>query len=102
MLDAPVSGGEPKAVEGTLSIMVGGDQETFDDVREVLDAVGSSNVLVGRTQHPGRHRRSWPNQVIVAVNIAAVSEALVLARQAGVSPQSVLDAIRAASRVAPR
>jgi 2-hydroxy-3-oxopropionate reductase len=92
MIDAPVSGGEPKAIEGTLSIMVGGDRETFDQVREVLDAVGASVVHVGEIG--AGNIAKLANQVIVAVNIAAVSEAFVLAEKAGVSPQSVFDAIR--------
>jgi 2-hydroxy-3-oxopropionate reductase len=92
MLDAPVSGGEPKAVDGTLSVMVGGDQETFDKVRDVLGAVGSSVVHVGEVG--AGNTTKLANQVVVALNIAAVSEAFVLARKAGVSPQSVLDAIR--------
>ena len=92
MLDAPVSGGEPKAVDGTLSIMVGGDRETFDQVRDVLAVMGSSVVHVGDVG--AGNTTKLANQVVVALNIAAVSEALVLAQKAGVSPSAVVDAIR--------
>jgi len=92
MLDAPVSGGEPRAVDGTLSIMVGGDRATFDGVRDVLAAMGASVVHVGDVG--AGNTAKLANQVVVAVNIAAVSEALVLAQKAGVSPEAVFDAIR--------
>lgn len=93
MLDAPVSGGQPKAVDGTLSIMVGGDQETFGRVRDVLAAMAASVVHVGDVGAGNTVKLA--NQVIVAVNIAAVSEALVLAQKAGVAPAVVLEAIQA-------
>jgi 2-hydroxy-3-oxopropionate reductase len=92
MLDAPVSGGEPKAIDGTLSIMVGGDRQTFDHVRDVLAVMGSSVVHVGDVG--AGNTTKLANQVVVALNIAAVSEALVLAQKAGVSPSAVVDAIR--------
>ena len=92
VLDAPVSGGEPKAVAGTLSVMVGGDRATFDEVRPVLACMGSSVVHVGDLG--AGNTAKLANQVVVALNIAAVSEALVLAQQAGVAPDAVLDAIR--------
>jgi 2-hydroxy-3-oxopropionate reductase len=92
MLDAPVSGGEPKAVDGTLSIMVGGDREVFDQVRDVLGAMGSSVVHVGGIG--AGNTTKLANQVVVALNIAAVSEALVLAQKAGVAPDAVVEAIR--------
>jgi 2-hydroxy-3-oxopropionate reductase len=92
MLDAPVSGGEPKAIDGTLSIMVGGNPQTFDHVRDVLAVMGSSVVHVGDVG--AGNTTKLANQVIVALNIAAVSEALVLAQKAGVSPSAVVDAIR--------
>jgi 2-hydroxy-3-oxopropionate reductase len=92
MLDAPVSGGEPKAIEGTLSIMVGGDRAVFDQVRDVLAAMGSSVVHVGAIG--AGNTAKLANQVIVALNIAAVAEAFVLASKAGVRPDSVLEAIR--------
>ena len=92
MLDAPVSGGEPKAIDGTLSIMVGGDREGFDQVRDVLAVMGSSVVHVGDIG--AGNTTKLANQVIVALNIAAVSEALVLANKAGVAPEAVVEAIR--------
>jgi 2-hydroxy-3-oxopropionate reductase len=92
MLDAPVSGGEPKAIEGTLSIMVGGDRAVFDQVRDVLAAMGSSVVHVGDIG--AGNTAKLANQVVVALNIAAVAEAFVLAEKAGVRPASVLEAIR--------
>ncbi len=92
MLDAPVSGGEPKAVDGTLSIMVGGDQEVFDQVYDILMVMGSSAVLCGEIG--AGNTTKLANQVIVALNIAAVSEAFMLSTKAGVDPVKVFDAIK--------
>jgi len=92
MLDAPVSGGEPKAVAGTLAIMVGGPQETFDQVKDILAAMGSSVTRVGEIGSGNVTKLA--NQIIVALNIAAMSEALVLATKAGVDPEKVFQAIR--------
>ncbi len=92
MLDAPVSGGEPKAVAGTLAIMVGGPQETFDQVKDILAAMGSSVTRVGEIGSGNVTKLA--NQVIVALNIAAMSEAMVLATKAGVDPEKVFQAIR--------
>lgn len=92
MLDAPVSGGEPKAIDGTLAIMVGGPQEIFDQVKPILEVVGSTVTLVGDVG--AGNTTKLANQVIVALNIAAMSEALVLAAKAGVKPEKVFDAIR--------
>jgi 2-hydroxy-3-oxopropionate reductase len=91
-LDAPVSGGEPKAIDGTLAIMVGGDKDTFEKVKPILEKMGASVVLVGGTG--AGNVTKLANQIVVALNIAAVSEAFVLATKAGVNPQSVLDAIK--------
>jgi 2-hydroxy-3-oxopropionate reductase len=91
-LDAPVSGGEPKAIDGTLAIMVGGDQKIFDTVKPILEKMGSSVVLVGDTG--AGNVTKLANQIIVALNIAAVSEAFVLATKAGVDPLKVFDAIK--------
>jgi 2-hydroxy-3-oxopropionate reductase len=91
-LDAPVSGGEPKAIDGTLAIMVGGDQKTFDSVKPILEKMGSSVVLVGDVG--AGNVTKLANQIVVALNIAAVSEAFVLATKAGVKPQAVFDAIK--------
>jgi 2-hydroxy-3-oxopropionate reductase len=92
MLDAPVSGGEPKAVEGTLAIMVGGKQEVFDKVKDILLKMGASAVLCGDIG--AGNVTKLANQIIVALNIAAMSEALVLATKAGVDPEKVFDAIK--------
>ena len=91
-LDAPVSGGEPKAIDGTLAIMAGGDQKTFDAVKPVLEKMGSSVVLVGDVG--AGNVTKLANQIVVALNIAAVSEAFVLATKAGVDPAKVFDAIK--------
>lgn len=91
MLDAPVSGGEPGAVAGTLAIMVGGEPETFERYRAVLLDMGSTATLVGALG--AGNVAKLANQTIVAVNIAALAEAVVMAHQAGVDPAAVLDAI---------
>jgi 2-hydroxy-3-oxopropionate reductase len=92
MLDAPVSGGEPKAIDGTLSIMVGGKKEVFDQVEKILKVMGASAVLVGDIGSGNTTKLA--NQIIVALNIAAMSEAMVLATKAGVDPEKVYQAIR--------
>ena len=92
MLDAPVSGGEPKAVDGTLAIMVGGPEEVFNKVKPILDIMGGSVTLVGDIGSGNTTKLA--NQVIVALNIAAMSEAMVLATKAGVDPDRVFQAIR--------
>ena len=92
MLDAPVSGGEPKAIDGTLAIMVGGDASAFATAKPVLDKMGTSVVHVGEIG--AGNVTKLANQIIVALNIAAVSEAFVLATKAGVAPESVFDAIK--------
>ena len=91
-LDAPVSGGEPKAVDGTLSIMVGGAQPDFDEALPVLKSMGASIVLCGDLG--AGNVTKLANQIIVALNIAAMSEALVLATKAGVDPERVFEAIK--------
>ena len=92
MLDAPVSGGEPKAIDGTLAIMVGGDESAFTIVKPILEKMGSSVVRVGDIG--AGNVTKLANQIVVALNIAAVSEAFVLATKAGVNPQAVFDAIK--------
>ena len=92
MLDAPVSGGEPKAVEGTLAIMVGGPQEAFDRVKDILGVMGSSVKLVGDIGSGNITKLA--NQIIVALNIAALGEAMVLGTKAGVDPEKIYQAIR--------
>ncbi len=93
MMDAPVSGGEPKAIDGTLSIMCGGPKELFDKYEEVLDVLGSSVVHCGDVNGAGNTVK-LANQIIVALNIAACAEAFELAVMAGVDPQKVYEAIR--------
>ena len=92
MLDAPVSGGEPKAIDGTLAIMVGGDAKNFEAVKPVLEKMGSSVVHVGDIG--AGNVTKLANQIIVALNIAAVAEAFVLATKAGVDPEAVFNAIK--------
>jgi 2-hydroxy-3-oxopropionate reductase len=92
MLDAPVSGGEPKAVDGTLAIMVGGEKALFDEVRDILLVMGSSAVHCGPIG--AGNTTKLANQVIVALNIAAVAEAFTLVRKAGVDPHLVFEAIK--------
>jgi len=91
-LDAPVSGGEPKAIEGTLSIMVGGNQADFEECYPIFQAMGSSVLLCGEVG--AGNVTKLANQIIVAINISAVSEALMLASKAGVNPETVYKAIR--------
>lgn len=92
MLDAPVSGGEPKAIDGSLSIMVGGKKEIFDEVYDILMAVGQSAVHCGDVG--AGNTTKLANQIIVALNIAAVSEAFALSTKAGVDPEKVFNAIK--------
>jgi 2-hydroxy-3-oxopropionate reductase len=92
MLDAPVSGGEPKAIEGTLSVMIGGAQKDFDEAVPVLKAMAASVVRVGEIG--AGNTAKLANQIVVAVNIAALAEALALSAKAGVDPELVFQAIR--------
>ena len=92
MLDAPVSGGEPKAIDGTLSFMVGGKQEVFDRFKPLLETMGASVVRCGEVG--AGNTTKLANQIIVACNIQALAEALTLAQKAGVDPQLVFEAIR--------
>ena len=92
MLDAPVSGGEPKAIDGTLSVMVGGDKAIFDKYYDLMKAMAGSVVHTGEIG--AGNVTKLANQVIVALNIAAMSEALTLATKAGVNPDLVYQAIR--------
>ncbi len=92
MLDAPVSGGEPKAIDGTLSFMVGGKQEVFDAYKPLLETMGASVVRCGDVG--AGNTTKLANQIIVACNIRALAEALTLAQKAGVDPNLVFDAIK--------
>lgn len=92
MIDAPVSGGEPKAIDGSLSIMVGGEEAVFNEVNDILLKMGASAVHCGSIG--AGNTTKLANQVIVALNIAAVSEAFMLSTRAGVDPIKVFDAIK--------
>lgn len=92
MIDAPVSGGEPKAIDGTLSFMCGGKEAVFEQVKPMLQKMGGDVTLVGPIGSGNMTKLA--NQIIVAVNIAALSEALVLAAKSGVNPENVCKAIR--------
>ena len=92
MLDAPVSGGEPKAIEGKLAIMVGGPAEAFERARPVLEKMGATVTRVGEIGSGNVAKLA--NQIMVALHIAAMSEAMVLAAKAGVNPEAVYRAIR--------
>jgi 2-hydroxy-3-oxopropionate reductase len=91
-LDAPVSGGEPKAIEGTLAIMVGGDTKTFEKIEPILKNMGASVTLTGPVG--AGNVTKLANQIIVACNIAAMGEALTLATKAGLDPEVVFNAIK--------
>ena len=92
MLDAPVSGGEPKAIDGTLSVMVGGKKELFDTYFDVLKAMAASVVYVGELG--AGNVAKLANQIVVACNIASLAEALMFSRKAGVDPELVFQAIK--------
>lgn len=91
-IDSPVSGGEPGAVNGTLAFMAGGEEEDFKKAKPYFDIMGSSALLIGPNGCGSVTKLA--NQIIVNLNIAAVSEALVLATKAGADPQLVYEAIR--------
>jgi 2-hydroxy-3-oxopropionate reductase len=91
-LDAPVSGGEPKAIDGTLAIMVGGEAKVFEKVEAILKSMGSSVLLTGPVG--AGNVTKLANQIMVACNIAAMGEALVLATRAGLDPEVVFNAVK--------
>ena len=91
MLDAPVSGGDVGAIEGTLSIMAGGKDETFERIKPILEKMGENINLVGGNG-AGQVAKAC-NQIVVGVTIAAVSEALIFAKKAGVDPAKVRKAL---------
>ncbi|MFC6942407.1 NAD(P)-dependent oxidoreductase [Salinirubellus sp. GCM10025818] len=91
MLDAPISGGESGAVEGTLSIMVGGDEDALDEQRDILDVMGETVTHCGPSG-AGQTTKAC-NQIVVAAQMVGVSEALVFAGQAGADLEAVVDAI---------
>lgn len=91
-VDAPVSGGEPGAIAGTLAIMAGGDEKDFEALRKYFDILGSTALLIGGSGSGSVTKLA--NQIIVNNTIAVVSEAFVLAAKAGADPQKVYEAIR--------
>lgn len=90
-LDAPVSGGEVGAINATLTIMVGGEQAVFDKIKPLFDIMGQNITLVGG--NGDGQTTKVANQIIVALNIEAVSEALVFASKAGADPAKVREAL---------
>ncbi len=92
MLDAPVSGGEPKAIDGTMSIMVGGREQVFNSVKDILLTMGASAILIGEIGSGNTAKLA--NQIMVALHLSAVSEAMVFAQKAGVDTEKVYQAIR--------
>jgi 2-hydroxy-3-oxopropionate reductase len=88
VLDAPVSGGDKGAIAGTLSIMVGGEVADFEAARKILEAMGKTITHCG--PHGAGQIVKACNQIVVALTIEAVSEALVLGSKAGVSPELIL------------
>ncbi len=92
-LDAPVSGGDIGAKNGTLTVMVGGDASAFEKVMPVFQAMGKTITLVGESG-AGQVAKA-ANQIMVAAQMVAMGELLIFARKAGVDPQKVVDAIKA-------
>lgn len=91
-IDAPVSGGEPKAIDGTLSIMAGGDEPVFEKVKDLLLTMGASAILIGDSGSGNICKLA--NQIMVAMHLASVGEAMVFAEKAGVDSEKVFQAIR--------
>jgi 2-hydroxy-3-oxopropionate reductase len=91
-VDAPVSGGEPKAIEGTVAIMAGGSAEAFARAEPILKCMGASVILTGPVG--AGNTTKLANQIMVACNIAAIGEALTLATRCGLDPQVVVNAVK--------
>jgi 2-hydroxy-3-oxopropionate reductase len=91
-IDAPVSGGEPKAIEGTLAIMVGASDAAFAKAEPILKCMGSSVTLTGPVG--AGNTTKLANQIMVACNIAAMGEALALATRCGLNPEVVVNAVK--------
>ncbi len=107
VLDAPVSGGDVGAQNGTLSIMVGGDRSAFDRAQPIFDVLGSTIVLQGEAGS-GQHTK-MVNQTLIATNMIGVCEALLYAERAGLNPKRVLESVKSGaagswslSNLAPR
>ncbi|MCF0237906.1 MAG: 2-hydroxy-3-oxopropionate reductase [Sphaerochaetaceae bacterium] len=92
LVDAPVSGGEPKAIDGTLSVMAGGKEETIEKYRELLMTMASSVVRCGDLG--AGNVAKLANQIVVACNIASMSEALAFSKKMGADPELIYKAIR--------
>ena len=92
LIDAPVSGGEPRAIDGSLSFMVGGDEKDFEKVKPLLKNMGENIVLVGEVGSGTTAKLA--NQVMVNVNIAALSEAFTLASKSGIDIGKMYEAVR--------
>jgi len=92
MLDAPVSGGQVGAEKGTLSIMVGGEREVFEQVKPYFELMGKNIVHVGENNGDGQTCKV-ANQIVVALTIEAVAEALLFASKAGADPRKVREAL---------
>jgi 3-hydroxyisobutyrate dehydrogenase len=91
VLDAPVSGGDIGAKEARLSIMVGGEEESFEVIKPLLDLLGSNVVYQGKAGS-GQHTKMC-NQIAIASNMMGVTEALLYAKKSGLNPESVLKSI---------
>ena len=91
-LDAPVSGGEPGAINGELAIMVGGPEDLFNEIKPIFDVLGKSAVLVGDTG--AGQTTKLTNQILVGVHIQAMGEAFLLACKAGCDPIKVFNAVK--------
>jgi len=92
MVDAPVSGGEPGAIAGSLAIMVGGEKKDFEECKGILEKMGKSIVYVGKTG--SGQITKLVNQIIVALNLAAIAEGFALGTKAGVDPKLIYEAIK--------
>jgi len=91
MVDAPVSGGEKGAIEGTLSIMVGGERAIFDRVLPIFQTMGKTITFIGPIGSGGFVKLA--NQIIVAINLTAIAEALVLGTKAGIDLELMINAL---------
>ncbi|SIS63945.1 2-hydroxy-3-oxopropionate reductase [Salimicrobium flavidum] len=92
LIDAPVSGGEPRAINGTLSFMVGGNEHDFQNIKSLFDVMGENIVLVGDVGSGTTAKLA--NQVMVNVNIAAMSEAFILAAKSDIDLEKMYKAVR--------
>jgi len=94
MLDAPVSGGEPGAVAGTLAIMAGGKEQVFERARPIFQVLGNGGLLIGPIGSGNIAKLA--NQIMVAINLISVAEGLVFAAKAGANPVWCLKPLKTA------